>query len=67
MTSVTKKDRDLVLESVARLAASESEVAQREAIRLAGRYRTVILATPAPMPEPGSEMAVEAMGGARVD
>jgi hypothetical protein len=54
--------RDIVLEMVARLAASPNPHAQREALRLAERYREVILSKPAPWPEPGSDLAVEAMG-----
>lgn len=61
--SITKRDRDLVLESVARLAAGDSAHAHGEAIKLAARYRAVILASPAPMPEAGSELSVELVAG----
>ncbi|HEY6461154.1 MAG TPA: hypothetical protein VIY73_13410 [Polyangiaceae bacterium] len=57
MSSVTPEERLIVLESVARLAASDSAHAQAEAIRLAARYRAVILASPAPEIEAGSELA----------
>ena len=50
-------DRGLVLEMVVRLAASGHAHAQGEAIRLAQRYRDIILSKPAPALEPGSELS----------
>jgi len=43
---MNKSEREMVLELVARLAASPKAELQREALRLAERYRDVILRGP---------------------
>lgn len=55
-------DREIVIEMVARLASSPHDHAQQQALRLAARYRDVIQRGAEPLPVPGSELAVEAMG-----
>jgi hypothetical protein len=52
-------DRQDVLEVVARLAASESSAAREEALKIAHRYREIVLKPPV---EPGSELSVALAG-----